>query len=376
MRITHYPIKSCGGVDSESRRVAHALGPLEGDRAFMWVDKDGVVLSQRVKEKRQGNGGKGVPMMATIRVDEGESLPTSGGMPGITPPPELLRLSAPGLEPLAVQVQVRGDSSAAPLVCNLWEGDAPTSLQNSAAGAWFDRLSGLEGCQLVMSVPGNNGQAVEQAEWFDWRPSRPLFHGFLRQWFTTTPVATASAPSPPVPLDDGGTILMVTESSLLELNRRMCEAGLPEVSIARFRPNLVVGGMLDGGIPLPPHAEDEWLEIWVGPPHARPTDGSGGVNDGGIRFRVERPCTRCSLVHTDQETGAVDATRWLSRVLAKYRFSHADAAYEGWDKSGTKFGLYLTPLNAGILRQGDAVVVTVRKKSEGEVAAGTTANTG
>jgi len=64
--------------------------------------------------------------------------------------------------------------------------------------------------------------------------------------------------------------------------------GIPEVTMARFRPNFVLDGTAA-------HAEDDWLEIQL----------------GDVRFRVERPCTRCSTVMVDQETGESDRVNWL-----------------------------------------------------------------
>ena len=47
----------------------------------------------------------------------------------------------------------------------------------------------------------------------------------------------------------------------------------------------------------------------------------------------------------------------MRQVLAKYRFSAADSSYGGFDGAGTKFGVYITPLNSGIVRPGDQVRV-------------------
>ena len=94
--------------------------------------------------------------------------------------------------------------------------------------------------------------------------------------------------------------------------------------------------MLDG---LGPHEEDEWLEIQI----------------GEVEFRVERPCTRCSTVLVNQENGTSDDMNWLSKVLAKYRLSKPDGAYGRFDLTGTKFGVYVTPLNAGRIRADDEV---------------------
>ena len=70
---------------------------------------------------------------------------------------------------------------------------------------------------------------------------------------------------------------------------------------------------------------------------------------------------RCSTVLVNQETGLSDGTNWLSKVLAKYRLSKPDPAYGTFDLQGTKFGVYATPLNAGIVRADDEVRVLRRK---------------
>ena len=122
-----------------------------------------------------------------------------------------------------------------------------------------------------------------------------------------------------------------------------------------------------------------------------------------VRFRVERPCTRCTTILVDQDTGEVDSRNWLTRVLAKAagRYGAADPRYlpgatlpprprrkvvetaaqrqgnevlstglcaawctlPGKDKTGVRFGLYITPLDDGVIALDDAVVVTARKAS-------------
>ena len=79
-----------------------------------------------------------------------------------------------------------------------------------------------------------------------------------------------------------------------------------------------------------------------------------------VRLRVERPCTRCSTVLVDQDKGASDEVNWLSRVLARYRLSKPEEG-NPFDLQGTKFGVYCTPLNAGMVRAGDGVTVIERK---------------
>ncbi len=92
---------------------------------------------------------------------------------------------------------------------------------------------------------------------------------------------------------DGFGFLIVSEASLADLNRRL-ETPLP---MNRFRPNLVVSG-------TEPFAEDGWRRIRIGGP-------------GGLELGVVKPCGRCVVTTTDQET----AERGLEplRTLATFR---------------------------------------------------------
>jgi uncharacterized protein len=75
---------------------------------------------------------------------------------------------------------------------------------------------------------------------------------------------------------DGFPYLLANEASLLELNSQLDQP----VPMNRFRPNLVIAGAA-------PYAEDDWSEILI----------------GDARFEVKKPCTRCAIITTDQETG-------------------------------------------------------------------------
>ena len=66
----------------------------------------------------------------------------------------------------------------------------------------------------------------------------------------------------------------------------------------------------------------------------------------------------------DQSSGKPDDVNWLAKVLARYRLTQADDAYGGFDGRGTKFGVYLTPLNAGMVSEGDELKVLKRKADE------------
>jgi uncharacterized protein YcbX len=85
-------------------------------------------------------------------------------------------------------------------------------------------------------------------------------------------------------------MLLLSEGSLAELNRRMATP----IPMNRFRPNLVLRG-------LPAFGEDDLGEFAI----------------GEIGFRAVKPCDRCVLTTTDQET----AERGVEplRTLATFR---------------------------------------------------------
>jgi uncharacterized protein len=97
---------------------------------------------------------------------------------------------------------------------------------------------------------------------------------------------------------DGYPLMVISRASLDDLNSRL-SAPLP---MDRFRPNLVLDG-------LPPYGEDEVRELIA----------------QGIRLRVVKPCTRCSITTTDQAVGVVAGDEPL-RTLKSYRW---DAALHG-----------------------------------------------
>jgi hypothetical protein len=92
---------------------------------------------------------------------------------------------------------------------------------------------------------------------------------------------------------DGFTLLVVSRASLGDLNSRLSA----ELPMERFRPNLVLDG-------LPAYGEDQLHEIEA----------------DGVRLRIVKPCTRCSIATTDQRTGAVAGEEPL-RTLKTYRWN-------------------------------------------------------
>lgn len=90
---------------------------------------------------------------------------------------------------------------------------------------------------------------------------------------------------PKVSLTDGFPILIASEESLEELNRRLVEKGKDAIPMSRFRPNIVVKGLTKA------FGEDEWKAIKIG-------EGADAV----IMHAV-KGCPRCKQSCINQATG-------------------------------------------------------------------------
>ncbi len=94
----------------------------------------------------------------------------------------------------------------------------------------------------------------------------------------------------PVSFADGFPYLIVGQASLDDLNSRLQQP----IPMSRFRPNFVFSGGL-------PYEEDTWKHFTIG--HAQ--------------FLAVKPCARCVVITTDQDTGTRSAEPL--RTLATYR---------------------------------------------------------
>jgi uncharacterized protein YcbX len=97
---------------------------------------------------------------------------------------------------------------------------------------------------------------------------------------------------------DGFPLMVIGRASLADLNTRLPEA-LP---MNRFRPNIALEG-------TEPYDEDRIDELGA----------------GGIRLKLVKPCTRCSITATNQDSGALQGEQPL-QTLRQYRY---DAALRG-----------------------------------------------
>jgi uncharacterized protein YcbX len=116
-------------------------------------------------------------------------------------------------------------------------------------------------------------------------------------------------------------LLVTSVESLAELNSRL-EEPLP---MNRFRPNIVIEG-------LGPWGEDEVIRLTI----------------GAVEIELVKPCARCVITTTDQETAL--RGREPLRTLATYRTRRL---YDG--RRGVIFGQNGIPRALGTIRVGDPV---------------------
>ena len=240
-----YPIKSCAGIAPAEALLIETGFDL--DRAWMVVDPAGELVTQRE-----------LPRMALIR-------PTLKG--------EELVLRAPGM--LALHLAL--DRVEAPCKATVWNDTVAAYDMGALAAQWFSDFLGRP-LRLARFDP-------EQKRLAD------------RRWTGEIEAETS--------FQDGFPFLVTSTAGLAEVNRRLALAGAPAVTMARFRPNLVLSG-------LDAHGEDHLHEV------------AFDTAEGPVRIRMVKPCGRCAIPDVDPETGV--AGHAVGDVLQQYR---ANARIDG-----------------------------------------------
>ncbi|MEO5798056.1 MAG: MOSC N-terminal beta barrel domain-containing protein [Gemmatimonadales bacterium] len=199
-----------------------------------------------------------------------------------------LTVRAPQMKPLALEVDP--DGSMTDVV--VWDSAFRAHDQGERAAAWFRDAVG--------------------------EPLRLVWFGAGSQRFidpTYSPRSDAQTA-----FTDGYQVLIVQEASLADLNARMAEP----VPMTRFRPNIVVQGGVAWG-------EDDWREVKV----------------GAMTFDAVKPCARCTVLTTDQLTGARHPRQEPLRTLATFRTIPG---------RGAIFGQNLVMRAPGSVAVGDEVI--------------------
>jgi uncharacterized protein YcbX len=240
-----HPIKSCAGTTPAEALLIETGFDL--DRAWMVVDADGEFVTQRE-----------LPRMALVQ----PTLKT-----------EEMVLRAPGMLALHIALdRVEGRCQV-----RVWNDTVAAYDMGPLCAQWFSDFLGRP-LRLARFDPETKRLAN-------------------RQWTGSIEAETS--------FQDGYPLLVVSSASLAEVNRRLALAGEVAVTMARFRPNLVLGG-------LDAHGEDHLDEIVF------------ETGDGPVRLKLVKPCGRCSIPDVEPVTGV--AGHAVGDVLAQYR---ADRRLDG-----------------------------------------------
>ena len=252
--LTYYPIKGCRGFDLQSSNVER-MG-LEHDRRMMVVTPEGEFLTQRQHPKFA---------LVTPTLKNGT-----------------VTLSAPNFDSIQFGIQ----KSGATYPVNIWKSTGVQAVdQGEEAAQWFSDWLGTS-VRLVHIEDGYK-RIVSQ----EYAVNADDHTGFA----------------------DGFPILIISESSLHDLNSRL-DSPLP---MNRFRPNIVVKD-------CEPFAEDTWQRIRI----------------GDVEMALVKPCARCEVTTTDQVT--LERKKEPLKTLGGYR-KH---------KLGAIFGMNVIPLNEGRVEVG------------------------
>lgn len=124
----------------------------------------------------------------------------------------------------------------------------------------------------------------------------------------------------PVTFSDGYPLLLTNTASLKLLNEKIRDtykSSENQVTMDRFRPNLVIENDQ-------PFAEDNWREITI----------------GAIIFDLVKPCKRCIVTTTNQNTGQRNSLQEPLKTLATFR---------NFPARGILFGVNIIPRNQGLI---------------------------
>lgn len=191
--------------------------------------------------------------------------------------------------PGQVDLDVAAPAGGARMAVEVWRSRLKAARAGAAADAWFSAAVGRDVALVYLDDPTQRGIDPGYGDAAD-----------------------------RVSFADGYPVLLANEASLDALNAWSDEP----VPMTRFRPNVVVSGARAW-------AEDDWI--------------GRRLRIGGVTFRVPKPCARCVVTTTDQETG--EKGREPLRALGRFRRYPA----------GLLFAVNLIPDGVGGIAVGDRV---------------------
>ena len=239
-----YPIKSCAGVALKD--VVLTETGLEFDRAWMVTGSTGEGLTQRE-----------LPRMALVQ-------------PQIKHFEMVLR--APGM--LALHVKL--DEVEAPVRARVWDDEVAAFDMGNIAAQWFTDFLGTT-ARLVRFDPDHRRLSSRK-----WTGNIEALNQF----------------------NDGFPVLVISQPSLDQFNAKLESAGKAAVSMARFRPNIVLASA-PSGLALLPHDEDRLDVLDI------------AAAQGLVQLKLVKPCARCPIPNIDPIT-AISSPE-VGDMLQSYR---------------------------------------------------------
>jgi uncharacterized protein YcbX len=236
-RLFVYPVKSCAGVEVTEAPLTET--GLDLDRAWMVVDDKGEFVSQRQLAR-----------MALVK-------------PQLKHSEVVLR--APGM--LALHLAM--EEVAGPARVRVWKDEVDAWDMGDVAAQWFSDFLGRK-LRLARFDP-----EVKRPSNMKWTGGVEALNQF----------------------SDGYPLLVTSEGSLAELNRRLKAAGHDEVGMERFRPNIVLAG-------LEAHDEDRVDVLRV-------------AAEQEVQLKPVKPCARCPIPDIDAVTA--ESAPYVSEALRAYR---------------------------------------------------------
>lgn len=263
-QINVYPVKSVGGV-SLSNAWVEKQGVMF-DRRFMLALADGAMVTARK-----------YPHMVKV-----SSVLTPDG----------LIFTAPNQAPLKIRYT---DFKMQPTPATVWSDTFEAFTTVDEADDWFSEALGK---RVELLFTGEQSQRVREK----------LGHN--------------------VSFADGYPLLLISQGSLDELNRRSQEVH----AMDQFRTNLVAAS-------TEPFVEDSWKRIRI----------------GEVEFEAVKPCERCILTTVDVKTGELRPSKEPLKTLSEFRAN---------EFGGVFFGQNLVAKNEGMIRAGDEIEVLEYKDKE------------
>ena len=229
-----YPVKSCAGMALPEALLTKT--GLDLDRAWMVVDAAGEFVSQREAPRL-------ALVQPQLKADE-------------------LVLRAPGM--LALHIGI--DRVESPMSVRIWDDQVPAWDLGAVAAQWISDY-------LAQPQPGEARPSVGPCRLVRFDPAHRRLSSL--KW-----TGGLEAPNQ---FSDGFPLLVLSQASLDGLNQRLQAAGQAPVTMARFRPNIVLSGL---------HAHDEDRLAWL---HL-------AAEGGPVRLKMVKPCPRCPIPNIDPAT--------------------------------------------------------------------------